>query len=331
MKCTIDRAGVLSNSRRTAAGGYLVDATLAKVGVMTYADEEGKPVRHYNPPEVLQAALDGLATAPVTNRHPAQFVCTETYQKVAAGHVVGSPSFEDGHLKATLAINDAALIRDIELGVCREVSMGYMVDTAPAESVNDYDVVRTKIVWNHIAVVPEGRAGKSVRLLLDSNEIPNQDEVKVTLKINGADVAEDKAQAAIDSLEGQLVAVSAERDALKAAKDAADAALAVAVSDEAIDAAVSARLARDAAAAAKAEKIARVSAGYPDVSLDGKSDDFVDALDIALAKVKAADPEGLSAIKDSSPGPDLIVKDAAPVVDAREEMLQRQRELNAKR
>jgi hypothetical protein len=325
MKCTIDRAGVLSNSRRTATGGYLVDATLAKVGVMLYADESGKPVRHYNPPEVLQSALDGLATAPVTNRHPAQFVSPETYQKVAAGHVVGTAAFEDGHVKATLAINDAALIRDIELGVCREVSMGYMVDTAPAEVADEYDVVRTKIEWNHVAIVPSGRAGKSVRLLLDSNEIPNQDEVKVALKINGAEVADDKAQAAIDSLEGQLVAVSKERDALKAAKDTADAALAAATSDAAVDAAVAARLDREAKAKARQDKLDRVKAGYPDVAVDGKSDDYIDALDVALAKLKAADPDGLKQIKNDSPGGKNEQTDAAPVLSAREEMLARQR------
>ncbi len=328
MLFTVDRSGVLSNARRTATGGYLVDATLARVGKLEYSERElpeGTPLVQFNTADVLQGSLDGISTAPVTNRHPPKFVTADTYKQYAVGHAVGPARFVDDHIHATLAIQDADLIRDIELGVCREVSMGYSFD------VED-DGRRSKIEWNHIAIVPAGRAGKSVSLVFDSAEIPQEKEAQV-FKISGADVAEDAVQAAIDSLEGQLAAAQAELEAVKAEKTATDAALALAVSDEAVDAAVAARIARDQAVADKAAKLARVAAGYPSVALDGKSDDFVDALVVALDAKEAEDAEDLRKIQDKRPGGEKIVQDAAPVappVDARAEMIRRNREAASK-
>lgn len=333
MHYAVDRQGALSNARRTSTGGYLVDATLARTGVLQYPGGEGGGQKHFNSPEVLTACLDGIETAPVTNRHPERFVTADTYQQVAAGHVVGKPTFDGTFVHATLAIQDAKLIRDIELGVAREVSMGYMFDGEAKDGVTQdgeaFDLVRTEIKWNHIAIVPAGRAGSAVSLVLDSNEIPTE-EVKV-FKINGADVAEDKVQAAIDALEGQLAAMQADKDALKTAKDEAEAKLAHAVSDEAIDLAVKARLEREAVAKAHADKVERVQKGYPKIVLDGKSADFIDALDLALAEKLAADPEGLNQIRDSSPGGEAPAAKPVVVIDARDEMMKAKRELAFKK
>lgn len=297
----IDRAGALTNIRRTAVGGMLVDAKLAKVGVMEYASGQ-KVVRRRNPPEALAAACADVATAPVTNRHPNRFVDTHNYKELSKGHVVGQPTFVDGHICATLAINDAQLIRDIEMGVCREVSMGYSAhhDGVPGvtEDGQAYDESRVKIEWNHIAIVPEGRAGKSVRLMLDSADIPQED---ITMKINGIEVAMDSAQAAFDSydagLQAKIAELTAQLDAAKAEKAQLDAKLAVATSPETLKAAVEAELARVEAQKAADEKRSKVAAAYPSISLDGKSEDFVDALFVALAArpvVSPSDPEGLT-------------------------------------
>lgn len=321
----IDAAGALTNARRTAVGGLLVDSTLAKVGVMEYLGSGSKPiVRRYNPPQTLEAAMDGIATAPVTMGHPKRFVDVENYGDLAKGHVVGQPEFRDGHIHATLAINDATLIAAIESGKMREVSMGYSAvhDTTPGvtEDGQVYDESRVAIHWNHVAVVPAGRAGRSVRLMLDSEEIP---ELEMTIKINGSEVAMDEAQAAFDAYDAsnlaQIATLTAERDALVAQRDAATAELAATVeqlaaarSQDALDALVAAELERRAAAAAQAEKRARVAKAYPSISLDCRSEAFIDGLAAALETqpaVSAADPEGLAAVVAPKPA---VVADAAP-------------------
>jgi hypothetical protein len=321
----VDRVGTLGNHRRTATGGFLVEATLARVGVLDYV-VDGRVVRHLNTPAVLQASLDEIATAPVTNRHPKQFVDTKTYAAVAKGHVVGAPVFVDGHLKATLAIHDAELIADIEMGSAREVSMGYLVRVADApgatESGEVYDVVREAIVWNHIAIVPKGRAGKSVRLLLDSQDIPDESETLMLFKIDGADVDADKAQAAFDSayakLEGEL---SVARTKLAEA----EAKLAVAVSDEAIDAAVEARLAKKAEDDARAARLETVKKAFPDLKLEGRSQDAIDALYAVADKQIAKDPEGLDGLAAKTDARPEVKQPKPKKPSARDRMLEEQR------
>ena len=310
----IDRSGSLGKLQRTGMGGYRVPATLARTGVLVYGPESPLPGRHYTPPEVLSAAVQDVLDVPVTHRHPAKMVTTQTYQQVAADHVIGTPSFDGKHVHAVLAIQDAGLLQAIETGSCREISMGYGFDyeATPGTTPDGeaYDIVRTSIQWNHIALVPEGRAGGSVRCVLDSQDIPT-DEVHVLYTIDGAELAQDKTQAAID-------AVCAARDAAVAENASLTAKLAAACSAEAIDAAVKARLdAIDAAKTAElelakaAERRAVVSARFPTLALDGKSQDYVDGL---FAVASATD--GLPA-----PAVPVAAMDAKPVLSAREQML----------
>jgi len=309
----IDRAGSLGKLQRTGMGGYRVPATLARTGILVYGQDQSLPGRHYTPPEVLAASVQDVLDVPVTHRHPATMVTTQTYQKVAAGHVIGTPSFDGSHVHAVLAIQDAGLLQAIESGACREVSMGYGFDYEDTPGVTPegeaYDIVRTAIRWNHIALVPEGRAGSSVSCVLDSLDILTE-EVHVLYTIDGAEVAQDKTQAAID-------AVCAARDAATAENASLSAKLAAACSAEAIDAAVKARLdAIDAAKAAElelakaAERRAVVAKRFPTIALDGKSQDYVDGLfEIASAT-------------DGLPAPAVtVVMDAKPALSARERML----------
>jgi len=296
-------------------GGYRVPATLARTGILVYGQDQSLPGRHYTPPEVLAASAQDVLDVPVTHRHPATMVTTQTYQKVAAGHVIGTPSFDGSHVHAVLAIQDAGLLQAIESGACREVSMGYGFDYDPTPGVTPegeaYDVIRTAIRWNHIALVPEGRAGGTVGCVLDSQDIPT-DEVPVLYTIDGAEMAQDKTQAAIDS-------VCAARDAAVAENAVLSAKLAAACSAEAIDAAVKARLdALDAAKAAELElaqaieRRAVVVKRFPTIALDGKSQDYIDGLfEIASAT------DGLPAPAVAA----VVVTDAKPALSAREKML----------
>jgi hypothetical protein len=311
----------------------LVDATLAKVGVMEYAAE---PHRQYNPPEVLERAAADVAAVPVTHLHPKKFVSADNYQALACGHVVGTPAFKDGHIHATLAIQDAKLMHAIEIGACREVSMGYYSDLGQGGVTADglsYDAARTAITWNHIAIVPAGRAGASVRLMLDSSEeIPTEDEVTVTYTIDGAEVSADNLQAALDALVAQRDAAKADADANKARADKAEADLTTATSAEAVDAAVKAELARREDERKAAERKDAVAKRYPTLSLADKSAAYIDGLFDALQAEKAADPEGLNALKgakgtDAKPAQTTDARPAPEKVDPRKAMLERNRKL----
>lgn len=324
----VDNIGALGKLERTATGGYRVPATLARVGVMPYLDGKGGTIRHYNPPSVLQASFAAVVDAPVTHNHPAKMVSPANYKTVAAGHVLGSPTFTDGHIHAVLAIQDAALINALEVGSCREVSMGYSVDFEETPGVTPegeaYDVIRTSLAWNHIALVPQGRAGRTVRCMLDSQDIPTE-EADVTYKIDGADVAQDKAQAGIDALCAARDVNKAKCDELAAQIADLQAKLEAAQSEETMDAAVSARLAKieaDRAAALALEQAAsrrqQVADACPGLSLEGKSQDYVDA----IFDLRVKDPDGLRKLSGEATRVDVAVKDAAPKLSARERMVQ---------
>jgi hypothetical protein len=271
----------------------------------------------------------------VTFKHPKKFVDIHNFKDLTKGHVVGTPTFENGHIKATLAIQDAELIRAIEMGVAREVSMGYTAhhDGKPGvtEDGESYDESRVKIEWNHIAVVPAGRAGKTVRLMLDSDEIPDQEQQEdevMEIVINGVKVEGASVQASFDSydagLQAQIVELKDAADKLRAELKQAQDALALAQSDEALDKRLEAKLAAQKAADEAAAKVARVKAKYPTISLEGRSQDFIDGLDARIEAETARDAEGLNKIESNDAGA-KPVEDKKPAkvkkLSARERMI----------
>jgi hypothetical protein len=327
MSLFIDRQpATLKNVRRTAVGGLLVDATLARVGVLEYV-EGGKVIRRYNPEAVLAASLDALPTAPVTNRHPRKFVDGKTYRDVAAGHLVGQPKLENGHIVATLAIQDERLIEDVESGRTREVSLGYhaehdgMPGTTPEGET--YDEARTRVYVNHIALVPAGRAGRTVRVLLDSEDIPQEledEEIMTKIKIGDKEVALDAAQSTFDAYDGavqaELATLRASVATLTEAKDAAEAK----ATPEAIQALVDAKLKEIKDSETRAERVKRLAVRFPSVTdLDKRSNDFLDALEAAVA----ADPEGLGKVQSKDEKP-VVTTDAKPARETHAERLARE-------
>lgn len=319
----VDRTGTLTNKRRTATGGYLVDAVLARTGTLNYPS---KGQVHLNTAEALQGNLEALQTVPVTNQHPHRMVDPDTYADVVCGHIVGMPTFKDGKIHATLAINDAQLIEDIESGRAREVSMGYLAHSEEAEGFCDgvkYNRVRTLLDWNHAAIVPAGRAGKDVCLALDSADIPGETEMK--LKINGKEVDADKAQASIDAIEMLLENAREEVQEAKDALTAKEAELKTATSDEAIGKLVQAKF--DAAEAIKVvdAKRAKVAKHFPKMKdLDKKSAETIETLFDSIAQEEAT----VDALAPGAAGGEASAKveeveaitDAAPKLSARERM-----------
>jgi hypothetical protein len=120
-----------------------------------------------SPEEVLSeeflASLEGKS---VTDTHPGTFLDADNaswYTKGHVQHVKRGPRLPDGEQSVigNLVVTDSALIEKIKSGV-RELSVGYQCEYVPN---GNGTFSQTKLRGNHVAVVPDGRAGKHVRIL----------------------------------------------------------------------------------------------------------------------------------------------------------------------
>lgn len=150
--------------------GYLIcrDVPIARTGTQVYAAGElgldGDPGRavtvERHPEDVFEPeAMASFEGKDVTAGHPPEQVGPENHAHYSKGHV--QRVRRDGDkLAADLLIKDAALISDVENGVLREVSCGYLCEYVP-----EGDGFRQRhIRGNHVAVVPRGRAGHEVAI-----------------------------------------------------------------------------------------------------------------------------------------------------------------------
>lgn len=150
--------------------GYLIchDVPIARTGPQEYLARElgleGDPERlvlvDRLPEDVFEpAALASFEGKPVTDNHPPESVGPENFGAYARGHVQNVRRRGD-YLVADLYLNDAALAGQVKSGAMREVSCGYTCDYVPVGE----GFRQTRIRGNHVAVVPRGRAGRSVAI-----------------------------------------------------------------------------------------------------------------------------------------------------------------------
>lgn len=199
---------------RLPTGGIRVPAALQRVGVQVYLQPDGTPRREYRPPEAVFApeVLDAIRGLTLVREHPpAGVVTSTTWQSLAIGHVGDDVRrADDGtHVEATVYVQDAAAIQDVETGVRRQLSLGYDVVYDPTPGVTPdgqaYDGVQRRIMPNHVALTRRGRAGASVSLRLDSegHEVLcyPQPVTKITIGGKEYEAGSPAAEAAIRALE----------------------------------------------------------------------------------------------------------------------------------
>jgi hypothetical protein len=108
---------------------------------------------------------------PVTWNHPPVLLDSNNTSEYAKGTTGSQVRYNDGFVEVALVITDQETIEKIERKDATEVSAGYRVDFDPTPGITpegeDYIGVQRNIRVNHIAIVPRGRAGPEVRLLLD--------------------------------------------------------------------------------------------------------------------------------------------------------------------
>lgn len=163
----------ITRSEKTDEGYLRVWARTARTGTQLYKRADGSQVREYRPPEEVQKP-ESLATfgmKPVTWTHPPVLLDSNNTSQFSKGTTGSQVRYNDGFVEVALVITDQETIDRIDRREATEVSAGYRVDFDPTPGITpegeSYEGVQRNIRVNHIAIVPRGRAGPEVRLLLD--------------------------------------------------------------------------------------------------------------------------------------------------------------------
>jgi len=303
--------------------GHLVvsGSRIARTGIQEYfafelglTDREPTDiVKLYRPPEEVfnDSSMASFQNVPVTDNHPPELINDANAKGLTRG-VVGSEVRQDGIFLVadSITITDSEMIEKIGLGKT-ELSNGYtsLIDFTSGvtpDTNETYDAIQTNIKGNHLAIVDEGRCGKSCKISDHKTGVPKM----ALIKINGVEfeVTDSVAQAfgvlteqhntaladskkSSDTLQAKLddsVSVSKkESDTLQAKLDDA---LDNAMTPEKLDALIDSRVQVLAVASkvienfdgagktcmdVKREVIAASS--NKEIILDGKSDDYVNA------------------------------------------------------
>lgn len=166
--------GQVTKSETTDEGYLKVWCKAARVGTQLYTRGDGTQVREYRPEDEVAKpeSLASFGMKAVTMGHPPALLDSGNTKVHQIGHAGSQVRYNDGFVEVALLITDKAAIERIQRGDAQEVSAGYRVDFDPTPGVTpqgeSYEGVQRNIRVNHIAVVPKGRAGRDVRLILDS-------------------------------------------------------------------------------------------------------------------------------------------------------------------
>lgn len=234
---------------RTDAGFLRADAYLTRVGVFEYRRPDGSIRRELRLPEEVfrNDSLDSLQAAPLTLLHPETSVTPENVQQLSVGAVGTDVRKDADKVRATVTVMAAEAIKAVDQGM-RELSCGYdcKLDETPGEWQGQrYDAIQRSIKYNHLAIVPEGRAGSEVRLHLDAADavmVGNQrqepgdgqkgKQAMAVIRIDSVDFEAppqtaqavtarlDSLQRRLDEAEQEKKDLEEEKDKLQAEKDA---------------------------------------------------------------------------------------------------------------
>ena len=225
----------------TTEEGYLRGwCRAARTGTQLYRRADGSQVREYRPPEEVSSpdSLTTFGMKPATWGHPPVLLDAANTKQFQVGYSGSRVLYNDGFVEVALVVTDADSIEKIKRKDATEVSTGYKVDYDPTPGITpegeEYAGVQRNIRVNHIAIVPRGRAGPEVRLLLDRLDSadavssdwepalqPNSpaSPVMATVKLDGLEIdlpaeAATAVQSFARDVERQLKAVTTERDDL---------------------------------------------------------------------------------------------------------------------
>lgn len=164
-----------SNFSFTDNENYLKVVVYAtKTGIFDYSTSDGKLYKEYRSPEQVfkKESMESLNNKVLTRLHPPEMLNSENTSKYAKGFTLNDVEQEGDFLKITVIVTDKTLIDEILSGKLKELSCGYYCVVKDGKGITpageEYDGVQEDITYNHLATVPEGRAGSEVKFKLDS-------------------------------------------------------------------------------------------------------------------------------------------------------------------
>lgn len=189
MPFRVDRVALRHDLRppeKRPDGSTLYHGAVTRSGVFEYELEDGSKRREYRPPEEVSdpASLKTLHLAPVVAReHTPKGEARHRSVGTVGQDVQWVPAKKE--VQASFVVRPDDVNRDVANGM-QELSCGYDVDLEETPGVTPdgerYDAIqrgmprgdgkRGPIVYEHLAIVPSGRAGSSVRLRADSAAKP---------------------------------------------------------------------------------------------------------------------------------------------------------------
>lgn len=286
--------------------GFIKDAPIiGRTGILEYRNVDGSIRREYRPPEEAFNA-DSLASIrgkPITMGHHGLVTPATFRQSQPIGTVLSDGRQDGNNIRADVVIY--SLDTDD-----RELSCGYQTEVEETSGVTPegehYDAIQRNIVYNHLAIVPRGRAGNA-RLNMDGEQIFEMEvdgtmsekikldngieydvpaEVKVAFDAMMEKADEQKKE--FDALSAKFDSASAEIEKLKA--DAVQAETDFkAKFDSAVKETIDLRMIAGKHGIEKADEMSNeeikravVAKVHPKLNLDGKSAEYIEvAYDLA--------------------------------------------------
>lgn len=234
---------MISKFEKTPEGFLKGRACVTNIGVFPYARADGTiewELRH--PDDVFDYdSVTSLKLKPVTNDHPTEMVTPNNIKEHGVGNLGDNPFNGDNiHLTIDMIIQDQKAIDDVMNGK-RELSCGYSADLVDESGTwlgMQYTKRQKNIRYNHVAIVPVGRAGEAARIKMDAmdaimvTDIEKKEQedtrmaepIAVDVKVDASDIqavikdSSDKYDALKkehDSLVTEKTRIEAERDSFK--------------------------------------------------------------------------------------------------------------------
>lgn len=300
---------------QTDEGFYNDSPVIGRTGILIYRNADGTERREYRPPEEAfnDDSLKSIRGKPVTLGHHGMVTADNIGNAKAVGTVLSAARKDGNTIRADVVIYNLDTTD-------RELSCGYTTELDETAGVTPdgehYDAIQRNIRYNHLAIVTRGRAGVA-RLNLDGEQyIEESEDAMEKIKLDSGleyeaapevklafDEMKAKAEAdkkAFDELQAKFDVASAEVEKLKAdavkAEEAykADFAEAVKTALELREIAKEKGVENADGMSNDEIKRAVIAKVYPDVKLDGKSADYIEAIFDMSKAVKAEKADAMA-------------------------------------
>lgn len=188
---------------------HITNVPIACVGVFPYMKADNSVEMEAKlPTELLsEGTVSSANSKPITDNHPDELVTQVNARNYMKGFTATNAHVENDKLKVDMTITDKSLIDEINKGK-QELSIGFETEVVPKKGEYKgvaYDSVQRNIRINHVAVVEQGRAGHSVRLLGDSAEMIEQDVQKKGKRMETTKVRLDNADVTVATVDADKI------------------------------------------------------------------------------------------------------------------------------